>query len=228
MAGWLVTLIGGLVAVLVIALINGGYVYRTKWATGDGHVRTHWTYELFNFIPYIGTSETGCETHSGTHVALSALGIFPIHSHLAEKGKDVRAGNAVNELADIKERMDSLDQEILDLAPKPPLTAASVIAYGHRLEPKVEQLAELESEAIATRRSLLPIADADVTTAWALVIEKLRLEESGFRRVTGAIGDRTFSQADAASIRRMNDREAALIARLQPIVDRINARYGEK
>jgi hypothetical protein len=71
--GSLVLLAGPL---LVVALVNGGYVYRVECPKGEGSTETEWTYRWNNVIPYIGYDRSGCETHSGTRVALDALGIW--------------------------------------------------------------------------------------------------------------------------------------------------------
>jgi hypothetical protein len=73
-------LLSGAVVVLLIAAINGGYVYRTQCAGASGSTETNWTYKINQVIPYIGYSKAGCETHTGTRVALDSLGIWKLHN----------------------------------------------------------------------------------------------------------------------------------------------------
>jgi hypothetical protein len=73
--------LGALLAVigvlLVVALVNGGYLYRVECPRGGG-TETEWTYRWFSVIPYVGYDRSGCETHSATRVALDAIGLWKI------------------------------------------------------------------------------------------------------------------------------------------------------
>jgi hypothetical protein len=74
--------IGGLLGVVgvvaVFALVNGGYVYRVECPRSGGSTETEWTYRWQSVIPYIGYDRSGCETHSGTRVALDAVGVWKL------------------------------------------------------------------------------------------------------------------------------------------------------
>jgi hypothetical protein len=72
-------LVGVVGALLILGLINGGLVYRKQCATVEGTVKTDWTYRWFAPIPYLlAPSESGCDVHNGTRVALSSIGIWDL------------------------------------------------------------------------------------------------------------------------------------------------------
>lgn len=61
---------------LQIALFIGGISYRKDCLTNEGAVKSSWTFTWFAPIPYLfRPSEDGCEVHTGTRVALNAIGI---------------------------------------------------------------------------------------------------------------------------------------------------------
>jgi hypothetical protein len=76
--GVLAGLLGAAAIVLVIALVNGGYIYRVECPRAGGSTETEWTYRWNSVIPYVGYDRSGCETHSGTRVALDAIGLWSI------------------------------------------------------------------------------------------------------------------------------------------------------
>lgn len=67
-----------LLFIVVFLLVNGGYVYRTDCARAGGTTEREWTYSWNGLFPYIGYSRSGCDTHSGTRVALDAVGLWKI------------------------------------------------------------------------------------------------------------------------------------------------------
>jgi hypothetical protein len=80
----------GIVSVLfVVALVNGGFVYRVQCPRTGGSTETEWTYRWSSVIPYVGYSRSGCETHSATRVALDAIGVWDLGgASLAESSVD--------------------------------------------------------------------------------------------------------------------------------------------
>ncbi len=72
-------LLGFVGIALAVAVINGGYVYRTQCAGANGSTETNWSYKINQVIPYIGYSKTGCESHTGTRVVLDSVGIWKLH-----------------------------------------------------------------------------------------------------------------------------------------------------
>lgn len=71
-------LLAGAAMLSVIAVVNAGYVYRTECPRAGGTTEREWTYRWNLFIPYIGYSRTGCESHTATRVLLDALGVWKI------------------------------------------------------------------------------------------------------------------------------------------------------
>lgn len=64
--------------ILVLALETGGISFRKDCATPRGTVSKSWTVQWFIPIPYLfRPSEAGCSVHTGTRVALNAIGVFP-------------------------------------------------------------------------------------------------------------------------------------------------------
>jgi len=63
---------------LVFLLVNGGYVYRTECPRAGGSTETDWSYRIYQFIPYLGYSRSGCESHTATRVALDAIGVWKL------------------------------------------------------------------------------------------------------------------------------------------------------
>lgn len=77
---------GSVLAVLVVpvlfVLVNGGLTYRIQCPTAEGTVKTRWSYEWNQPIPYLlAPTETGCEVHSATHVLASKAGIAKLDEH---------------------------------------------------------------------------------------------------------------------------------------------------
>lgn len=61
---------------LQIALFVGGISYRKDCLTNEGAVKSSWTFTWLAPIPYLfRPSEDGCQVHTGTRVALNAMGI---------------------------------------------------------------------------------------------------------------------------------------------------------
>lgn len=84
---WITTLFTSAFVVLILALVNGGYVYRTQCPLPSGAIETHWTYDIGDVLPYVGRSTSApCVSHTGTRLALSALSIAPLNSHSTSAG----------------------------------------------------------------------------------------------------------------------------------------------
>ena len=68
------------VSVLVVLLVvNGGYVYRTQCPHVDGSTETSWRYGISDIVPYVGYSQSGCQVHTATRLLLDAIGIWKLH-----------------------------------------------------------------------------------------------------------------------------------------------------
>jgi hypothetical protein len=63
----------------IFLLVNGGYVYRTKCPLPSGGTQTNWAYRINDVLPYIGRTSAPCKSHTGTRLALSAAGLWPVH-----------------------------------------------------------------------------------------------------------------------------------------------------
>jgi hypothetical protein len=81
--------------VLFALLVNGGYVYRTKCPLPSGGTETSWTYGINDVLPYIRSTSAPCKSHTGTRLALSEVGVFPIHdgfsvpsSHVTQQDRE--------------------------------------------------------------------------------------------------------------------------------------------
>ena len=68
----------GLFVVALLLLINGGYVYETKCPLASGGTQTSWSYGINDLIPYTRQTSEPCSAHTGTRLALSAVGIAPL------------------------------------------------------------------------------------------------------------------------------------------------------
>ena len=67
------------VVIVALAAINGGYVYRTTCKRANGGSATYWTYGFSGVVPYRHAAPPSpCTAHSGTRVALDAIGIDEI------------------------------------------------------------------------------------------------------------------------------------------------------
>lgn len=69
----------GTLTAFVIAAVNGGYVYKTTCPMPSGATSTSWTYGIDDVLPYIRQVSEPCETHTASRLALSAIGIAPLH-----------------------------------------------------------------------------------------------------------------------------------------------------
>jgi hypothetical protein len=85
-ASSLVAALGVIAVILLIVVINGGYVWRSDCATSRGTVKTSYSYSLYQLVPYLAPSESGCSYYSGTRVIASAIGFWKI--------PDANGGNA--------------------------------------------------------------------------------------------------------------------------------------
>lgn len=76
-AAAVVTVLGATVFnVAFFGLLVGGLAYKKECATNRGTVRTDWTFQWWPPIPYLfRPGESGCIVHTGTRVALNAVGI---------------------------------------------------------------------------------------------------------------------------------------------------------
>lgn len=68
---------------VIIALVNGGYVYRVECPRAGGSTETEWTYRWNSVIPYVGYERSGCETRPSTRVALDAVGLWKLDADSA-------------------------------------------------------------------------------------------------------------------------------------------------
>jgi hypothetical protein len=75
---WIGSVLGGIAFVIVFALINGGYVYKTTCPLASGGSESSWTYAINDIIPYTRSTNAPCHGHTGTRLALSGLGIWPL------------------------------------------------------------------------------------------------------------------------------------------------------
>jgi hypothetical protein len=75
--GSLVGVVGVALIVLAFLLVNGGYIYETKCPLASGGTQKSWTYAIDDLVPYIRQTSAPCTSHSGTRLALSAVGIWP-------------------------------------------------------------------------------------------------------------------------------------------------------
>ena len=76
---------------MMLALWLGGISYRKDCLTDEGRVSSDWTFTILAPIPYVfRPSEAGCQVHTGTRVALDAVGIGsfnpPTEVELVEAG----------------------------------------------------------------------------------------------------------------------------------------------
>lgn len=89
--------VGFLISLLVIAVLIGGYSYRKTCPTAAQGIERSWTFQIAAFLPYIfKPSETDCSVHSGTRVALSAIGLFKIKNETAGQIARQDAANATS------------------------------------------------------------------------------------------------------------------------------------
>jgi len=77
--------LGGVAVVVALLLVNGGYVYKTTCPLASGGSQSSWTYGINDIIPYIRKTSPPCRSHTGTRLALSGIGIWPLgHGTKAE------------------------------------------------------------------------------------------------------------------------------------------------
>lgn len=68
------SLLGGVLAIALVALEIGGITYRMDCLEADGRVSKEWTVQWFIPIPYLLPPErSGCVARSGTGVVLSDI-----------------------------------------------------------------------------------------------------------------------------------------------------------
>jgi hypothetical protein len=82
----LVSAIGVGLVIVVVVVLNAGFVYRVECPRAGGSTETEWTYRWQSLFPYIGYSRSGCESHTATRVALDAVGLWAIDD--GEGGND--------------------------------------------------------------------------------------------------------------------------------------------
>jgi hypothetical protein len=75
---WIGSVLGGIAFVILFALINGGYVYKTTCPLASGGSESSWTYAINDIIPYTRSTDAPCHGHTGTRLALSGIGIWPL------------------------------------------------------------------------------------------------------------------------------------------------------
>jgi hypothetical protein len=94
LGGALAGLVGIVGVAVLIATINGGYVYRVQCPQA-GHTETEWTYRWESVVPYIGYSREGCTTHTATRLALDKVGVWELDDDGASANADVEKGPSV-------------------------------------------------------------------------------------------------------------------------------------
>jgi hypothetical protein len=80
-------IVGGFLVLLVLGLVNGGYLYRVECPSVGG-TETEWTFRWQSVVPYIGYDRSGCEVHTGTAIALDAIGIRDLEGASAAAEND--------------------------------------------------------------------------------------------------------------------------------------------
>jgi hypothetical protein len=88
--------LGGVIGVVAVVLINGGYVYKTTCPLASGGTQTSWTWGINDIVPYIRNTTAPCYSHTGTRLALSGIGIWPL-GHSTEAKTDSRKNRAAAE-----------------------------------------------------------------------------------------------------------------------------------
>lgn len=72
-------IVGGIAIALFFGLMVGGMAYKVECPAGGGSTYQRWEFLPETPIPYLfPPSQSGCSTHSGTRVALSGIGLFPL------------------------------------------------------------------------------------------------------------------------------------------------------
>lgn len=75
-AGLAVFLVGGMFVLPQVGLFVGGISYRKDCAKDDGRIVQDWEFSVFAPIPYLfRPDDPNCVVHTGTRVALDAVGI---------------------------------------------------------------------------------------------------------------------------------------------------------
>lgn len=89
---------GAIAAIVFVGLqfflFVGGVSYRKDCLSDEGKVRSDWTFTVFAPVPYVfRPSEAGCQVHTGTRVALNAIGV----ATFAKPSTTTLADNAVDD-----------------------------------------------------------------------------------------------------------------------------------
>lgn len=217
-------LLSGVAVVLVIVLVNGGYVYKTTCQQPNGSTTTGWDYRINDVIPYFGFSQSGCKAHTATREVLSAIGLWKLNSGPASTDNASRHAAALELRAD-KARTDHLDRQVLATRPTRPLTQSSLHAWGVALAPYVAKYAHLAGTVQSDLSRLSPTVSPDVRTALSLLGRRDALAANGFSSVSTDLASGNYAKA-ARDLRTVDPKIRTMDARFNALLDRINRSGG--
>lgn len=210
--------------VLVIVLVNGGYVYKTTCQQPNGSTTTGWEYRINDVVPYFGFSQSGCTAHTATREVLSAIGLWKLKSGTS-RGDTANAHAAALELRTDKTRSDRLDRQVLAIRPSQPLTRASLRAYGVAIAPYVAKYARLAGAIQSDLSRLDPTVNPDVRKALSLLERRNALTATGFSSLSTdlASDDRAKIVTD---VRAASRKVHAIDAQFNALISRIDRSGG--
>jgi hypothetical protein len=229
-------LLTGAGVVLVLLLVNGGFVYKTTCPLASGGTQTSWTWAINDIIPYTRSTSPPCSSHTATRLLLSTVGAWPLHRATASASddstttsSDISASSTgyddALKLDGIHKLSNSLDARENTLKPALPLTRQSLLTYTTGLQPYIAQYRALLAHAKAVHAGIAPIPDGDVRQGWNIMLTRLRL--TVFALSTFSKDVRTGRLQDAGlTIKKAETETNQLDARLRAAAGRINAKFG--
>ena len=218
----------GSVVVLVLLVVNGGYVYKTTCPNSGGSETTSWVYGIDDVLPYTRSTSPPCYSHTATRLLLSSIGIAPLKAASASTSgsSDAKSGvpGSLKELSVLKSQMDILDRRANAVKPATPITAASIQQYALRLEPVVSAYHQFALTVREHRAQVGPISDPTIRDGWAYLVTRSMLGYKGWDQIDADLLARNYSRF-ATQVRSFQARTRRLDEQWTTIAVVLNERY---
>lgn len=211
---------------LIFLLINGGYVYRTKCPLPSGGTQTSWTYGINDILPYIRSTSAPCKSHTGTRLALSAIGISPIHDNYSATQRPSKAERTARELGRLKDRMQAVDLKVAGVPAPNSLTVEAVRQYADQVKVYLPEYDPIRADIVSEQRQAERVDDPDVREAAHLLLKMINQRRNGMTEFVSAVESEPFTQQDAQLIRNYYRAENVTNAQFKAVAERLNKKFG--
>jgi hypothetical protein len=128
-------------------------------------------------------------------------------------------------LGPLKDRLDSIDREVVLIQPGRPLTMTSLQEYATRLSVVLPKYHPLRADVLEENGRAQQASDQDVRRASSLLLDMVTIRDRGLSKFVRAIKTRSVTQETTTAVQVANQQVNELNAEWTRVANRLNARY---